>query len=104
MREPILRAAALKLRPALPRVFGLLQRLESRLQKLNTHYEKSAPMAPELRELLRLQFEPEVQRLGQLLGRDLSDWNRAGRVGVKSSQPSTNSPHDHACLVSTGVS
>jgi Sulfotransferase domain len=104
LRATVLRAVALKMRPVFPRFFGLLQRVESRLQKLNTRYEKSAPLAPELRELLTKQFEPEVDRLGRLLGRDLSDWSRAGRVGAKSLQPSTISSNDHACLVSTGIS
>jgi len=103
MREPALRMIAMKLRPTLPWAFGALQRMESRLQKLNTRCEKPAPMSPETREKLRLEFRPEIDRLGQLLGKDLSNWNRAGRGADAPMQQSTTNHHDHACLVSAGI-
>lgn len=103
LREPILRTAILKLRPALPRTFALLQRLESRIQKLNTRYEKSAPLSEATREKLRREFVPEVERLGQLLGRDLSAWSRPGRENARPPSPATWSSHDHTCLVFTGI-
>lgn len=88
MREPVLRVTALKMRPALPWVFAGLQRLESRLQKMNNQEKKPAPMAPEVRERLRREFEPEIERLAQLLGRDLSHWAKPGRTGTMRSTPS----------------
>jgi len=89
--EPSLRVAALKMRSVLPPAFALLQRLESRLRELNNRDEKAPPMAPELREKLRREFEPEIERLGQLLGRDLSGWLRAGPGRIKQPAPSTAS-------------
>lgn len=37
-------------------------------------------IAPDLRSRLLREFAPEVRRLGQLIGRDLSHWNSAGQV------------------------
>ena len=45
------------------------------LRRLNTRYEQRAPVPPELRTRLKKEFAPEVERLGKLLGRDLSHWN-----------------------------
>jgi hypothetical protein len=44
---------------------------------------KPPPMDPELRESLRQEFQPEIESLGRLLGRDLSDWTRPGRTGAR---------------------
>ena len=75
LRDPGLRAMALALRPRLPWVFALFQKAESRLQKANTRFHKRPPLAPETSARLRNQFATEVERLGQLLGRDLSHWS-----------------------------
>jgi len=56
-------------------VFTAMQRIESRLRKMNASPEKRAPMDPELRARLKREFAPEVDRLGELLGRDLTHWN-----------------------------
>jgi hypothetical protein len=47
-----------------------------RLRGLNTVFEPRAPMNPDLKKRLRVEFAPEVERLGELLGRDLSHWSR----------------------------
>ncbi len=44
------------------------------LRSLNTAHAPRPPLDPELRQRLRREFEPEVMRLGDLLGRDLSHW------------------------------
>ncbi len=75
MRNSALRTTVLALRPRLPRVFALFQKAESRLQKLNTRFQKRPRLAPDLAARLRNEFAPEVERLGQLLGRDLSPWS-----------------------------
>jgi hypothetical protein len=75
MRNSALRATALAIRPRLPWLFAGLQRVESRLQKFNTRFHKRAALAPEMAARLRSEFAPEVERLGQLLGRDLSHWS-----------------------------
>ena len=42
------------------------------------------PMAPELKERLRREFETEVEVLGQLIGRNLSNWSEGSvDVGVR---------------------
>ncbi len=81
LNDPLLRSAALAVRPWLPQfLFAGLQRTEARLQQLNTRCAGRQPLSPELRRQLREEFAPEVARLGRLIGRDLSGWNeeRAG--------------------------
>jgi Sulfotransferase domain len=46
------------------------------LFRLNVVYEARPPMDPALRTRLQKEFEPEVQQLGRLVGRDLSGWHR----------------------------
>ena len=46
------------------------------LVNLNTRYAPRTTMSPELRRQLQAEFLPEVQRLGDLLGRDLTHWCR----------------------------
>jgi len=50
--------------------------LISRLRRLNRRHEARSPMRPELRRQLQKEFEPEVQRLSELLDRDLTHWGR----------------------------
>ncbi len=47
-----------------------------RLGQLNTKYVSRPAMDPELRVELQRKFHPEVQRLSELLGRDLTHWCR----------------------------
>ncbi len=47
-----------------------------RLGQLNTKYVTRPAMDPELRVELQRKFHPEVQRLSELLGRDLTHWCR----------------------------
>ncbi len=77
MGDPLLRSAVLALRPWMPRaVFAALQRIEARLQRSNASVERRPPLAPELRAQLKREFAPEVERLSELLGRDLTHWSR----------------------------
>ncbi len=48
-----------------------------RLRKLNTQATPRPPLAPALRARLRAELRPEVERLEELLGRDLSRWRDA---------------------------
>ncbi len=50
--------------------------LRRELLQLNTKYVSRPAMDPELRVELQRKFHPEVQRLSELLGRDLSHWCR----------------------------
>jgi Sulfotransferase domain len=49
---------------------------EGWLKNLNTKYGPRPRIRPELRKRLLAEFEPEVQQLSELLGRDLSHWCR----------------------------
>ncbi|QSQ26757.1 sulfotransferase [Pyxidicoccus parkwayensis] len=68
--------------PALHRLITPLRRsrltwgLASRLVALNTKPGRLEPMKPALRQQLAAHFAPDVERLGALLGRDLSHWSR----------------------------
>jgi hypothetical protein len=44
------------------------------VMRFNTVYEKRSPIDPDLRKQLQREFAPEVQRLGDLLERDLRHW------------------------------
>ena len=77
LRNRLLCSAVLAIRPWLPRpLFGALQSVEARLRKLNCRPASRPAMAPELRRRLKSEFAPEVERLSQLLGRDLTHWSR----------------------------
>jgi len=67
-------------------------RLRSRIQRslLNSNLaaQPRAPMDPGLRRRLEAQFEPKVEQLGKLIGRDLSGWCReSNEAGANRAQP-----------------
>ncbi len=77
LTEPLVRATAVASRPWVPRpVFAALQNAELWLWRSNTRFEKRPPIPRALRDQLTREFAPEVERLRDLLGRDLSHWNR----------------------------
>ena len=77
LNDPALRKAVLALRPWLPQaLFSALQKTESRLRKLNSRCAGRLPLDSELHRRLTEEFAPEVEKLGSLLGRDLSEWSR----------------------------
>ena len=77
MGDPTLRSAVLAVRPWLPRpVFAALQALDARLRTLNTRHAVRPPLAPGLRRQLKAEFAGDVEYLSELLGRDLTHWNR----------------------------
>ena len=47
---------------------------------LNTEYGPRPKMSPELRRRMAEEFAPEVERLSELLGRDLSHWRRSREI------------------------
>jgi hypothetical protein len=69
--------------PALRGLFGRLRRLpiahrvRDALVSANSGRATRAPMDPGLRAQLTAEFAPQVAELGQLIGRDLSNWSRA---------------------------
>jgi hypothetical protein len=77
LNEPLLHSTVLAARHWLPRGFFLcLQRTYDRLLGANARPVKRPPMPAHLRARLKKQFEPEVERLSRLLGRDLSYWSK----------------------------
>lgn len=50
--------------------------VRKKLKQFNTLYVPRPPMDPELRRRLQAEFAPEVKRLSDLLGRDLTHWCR----------------------------
>ncbi len=52
-----------------------MHRLRDRIARSNVESVKRAPMDPELRRQLTIEFAPQVRELGALIGRDLSAWS-----------------------------
>jgi hypothetical protein len=61
--------------PLLPR--SLRHNLLRRLRRLNTKHTPRAPLDANLRRQLQNEFLPDIERLSELLGRDLTHWCRA---------------------------
>jgi hypothetical protein len=54
----------------------LCQGLIEAIKKHNTIYEPRPPMEPELRKSLQGDFALEIEKLSELLGRDLTHWSK----------------------------
>lgn len=65
----------LRLVPMLRR-FPLVHRLRDRVLRLNSSPAPRKKMDGELRRRLQEEMRPEIERLGELIGRDLSAWSR----------------------------
>jgi len=52
----------------------LRQQIMEGLQRINIKYAPRPPMDPDLRHQLQEEFKPEVEKLSELLGRDLNFW------------------------------
>ncbi len=77
LNDPLLRPSAVALARRLPRsVFNALRAAEGRVQKFNSRTEKHAPLPPAIHAALKREFAPEIERLSELLGRDLTHWSR----------------------------
>ena len=63
----------LRLVPMLRR-FPLVHALRDRVLRANSRAEQRRAMDPELRRRLVAEMRPEIERLGTLIGRDLSPW------------------------------
>ncbi len=60
------------------RRFPLVRSLRTRLLNMNSEARPRAPMDPALRRQLLDEQAPEIERLGRLVGRDLSPWLERG--------------------------
>jgi hypothetical protein len=63
-----------RIRQALPR--GVAERWKSQAERWNRVPFDPPPMRPETREQLVARFTEDNERLGELIGRDLTAWNR----------------------------
>jgi hypothetical protein len=63
----------LRLVPLIRR-FPLAHALRDRMLRVNSSPERRPPMDPELRRRLLTEFTPQIRRLEELIGRDLSAW------------------------------
>jgi hypothetical protein len=50
--------------------------LEEKARHFNTKYERRSDMDASLREFLKEEFAPEIEKLSELLDRDLTHWSR----------------------------
>lgn len=71
----------LRLVPRLRR-FPLVHRLRDALLRANSAAARREAMDPELRRRLTAELAPEVERLGRLIGRDLSAWSAEGATSA----------------------
>jgi len=70
-RPSVLRTVARRVIPDTPR-----RKIIKVLERVNLKYEERPPMNPELKQRLKEEFRPEVEKLSHLLGRDLTYWSR----------------------------
>jgi hypothetical protein len=76
LNDPLVRSTAVAIGRRLPHpIFAALRNVDRRLWKFNSRSEKRPPLAPEVRARLQREFAPEVERLSDLLGRDLTHWS-----------------------------
>lgn len=77
LRDPLVRTTMMSMYPWMPRpVFNALQQVEARILRANTFTVKPPPMPSQLRAKLKAEFAPEVEKLSELLGRDLTHWSK----------------------------
>jgi len=77
LNDGFVRRAAVAIQPMLPRLlFVALRTMREKWMRSNLHFERRPALSPELKAQLRREFAPEVLRLSELLGRDLTHWSK----------------------------
>lgn len=56
---------------------SILEGMKARIKKMNTQVKPRPSLDREFRKVLQKEFAPEVERLSQLLGEDLSHWSKS---------------------------
>jgi hypothetical protein len=75
VNDGLVRMASIAIRPMLPRKwFVKLRGVREQLMCANLKFEKRAPMNPETKARLNHEFRPDIERLSDLIQRDLSNW------------------------------
>ncbi len=82
LSDPLVRSTAFRLGRRLPRpMFAALARAERLLWGVNARPARRPALGPGLKSRLRRELAPEVERLSELLGRDLTCWTREEAPG-----------------------
>jgi len=77
LNDRLVRSGVLAVRPLLPRaVFSGMQKIDARIRRLNSRTGGRPVLSSETRWKLKREFAPEVERLSELLDRDLTSWSR----------------------------
>lgn len=87
LNDPLVRGTAIATRKWLPQpLFSIIRKAGTRLSDLNSRPAPRQPLAADTRLSLQKQFAPEIERLSELLGRDLTHWSKpaASSVGRRS--------------------
>lgn len=85
LQDPLVRGTVIALRSRLPKpIFGMIQKAGLKLSAFNVRAEKRTEFSPELQRTLRREFAPEIERLSDLLGRDLTHWSNPDKSPSKS--------------------
>jgi hypothetical protein len=88
LNDPLVRGTAIALRSWLPKpIFSLIQNVGINISEMNKRPAPRQPISPGLRHSLQREFAPEVERLSEVLKRDLTHWSKSG-----TSAPSTFRP------------
>lgn len=86
MSDPLVRGTAVAMHSWLPQpLFAVLQKIEARLMQFNFQPAKRPPLDPALRRRIEQEFAPEIMRLSELLGRDLTHWSKGKPAGSEGS-------------------
>jgi hypothetical protein len=85
MSDPLVRGTAIATRSWLPRpFFTALQKIETHLMQFNIRPAKRPQLDEGVRTRLKQEFQTEIGRLSELLGRDLSGWSKIDRLASNS--------------------
>jgi hypothetical protein len=88
MSDPLVRGTAIATRKWVPRqVFTALQTIEMHLMQFNIRPSKRPQLDAAMRARLKNEFRAEVERLGELLGRDLSGWSKMDKGEKAAEEP-----------------
>ena len=97
VRSPLIQRLIFAPRLLLPlapflRRFPLVRAVRTRLLDMNSEAKPRAPMDPALRRRLLDEFTPDIERLGALIGRDLSAWLERDPAVATSPAPAAPTP------------
>lgn len=77
VKDPLLHSGLAALRRWLPKkLLRTLRAFDHSLWRINTRFEERPPLDPGLRAQLKSEFANEVDRLSELLERDLTSWSK----------------------------